>query len=126
MIPTVADHPRHLPRLQLRPGVPTAAGKGPTNGMGVGVGVGAGMGYRAASHTSLAEPGSEVSADTPGTLPWGQPGVMSSPNRYGVCLSAGHMWQLNMTGVSTAVSQVSQHLHGMLCLHVLTAYFCRW
>lgn len=89
MIPTVADHPRHLPRLQLRPGVPTAAGKGPANGLGVGVG--AGMGYRAASHTSLAEPGSEVSADTPGTLPWGQPRVISPPIRYGFYPSTGHV-----------------------------------
>ena len=78
-VPTVADHPRHLPRLQLRPGGQAAPGKGPANGMGGGVGLG--MGHSVASGTSLAEPGSGVSADTPGTLPWGQPGVMA-PDRY--------------------------------------------
>ena len=78
-VPTVADHPRHLPRLQLRPGGPTAASKGPANGMGGGVG----LGQSVASGTSLAEPGSGVSADTLGTLPWGQPGVMA-PERYNI------------------------------------------
>ena len=78
-VPTVADHPRHLPRLQLRPGGQAAPGKGPANGMGGGVGLG--MGHSVASGTSLAEPGSGVSADTPGTLPWGQPGVIP-PERY--------------------------------------------
>jgi len=78
-VPTVADHPRHLPRLQLRPGGQAAPGKGPANGMGGGVGLG--MGHSVASGTSLAEPGSGVSADTPGTLPWGQPGGLP-PERY--------------------------------------------
>ena len=63
MIPVVADHPVHLPRLQLRPG-PQPDPKGP--GMGVG------MGQRVASGPSLTEPGSGVSTDTPGAMPWGQ------------------------------------------------------
>ncbi|KAL0034685.1 hypothetical protein WJX77_002397 [Trebouxia sp. C0004] len=71
-------HPSHMPLfhpgLQLRPGGQAAAGKGPANGISGGVGLG--MGHSVVPGTSLAEPGSGVSADTPGTLPWGQPGVM--------------------------------------------------
>ncbi len=76
-MPTVGEHPVHLPRLQLRPGL-HVAGKGP------GMGPGAGVSHRAASGTSLADPGSGVSADTPGTLPWGQPGAVSQPDRFAI------------------------------------------
>lgn len=53
-MPRVAEHPNHLPKLHLRRGA--AQGLDP----------------KVASGTSLADPGSGVSADTPDARPWGQ------------------------------------------------------
>ena len=96
-VPMVAEHPAHLPRLHLRRGAAQEAGQ------------------KAPSSTALADPGSEVSADTPGAVSWGQlaPQGQGQGHILGPGWALAQQYKLGQQHQQQSMAERQQQLHSL-------------